>query len=64
MGRTIGRNGGLQFVAGAGVTDSSPNTTTAFTGITVDTTVADAGESATGKNLQPYIVVYMWKRTA
>jgi hypothetical protein len=25
---------------------------------------ANAGESATGKNLQPYIVVYMWKRTA
>ena len=24
---------------------------------------ANAGESATGKNLQPYIVVYMWKRT-
>jgi hypothetical protein len=25
---------------------------------------ANTGESATGKNLQPYIVVYMWKRTA
>ena len=25
---------------------------------------ANEGESATGKNLQPYIVVYMWKRTA
>jgi len=25
---------------------------------------ANAGESATNKNLQPYIVVYMWKRTA
>jgi hypothetical protein len=39
-------------------------TSTNTTGITVATTVANAGESATGKNLQPYIVVYMWKRTA
>ena len=37
---------------------------TAFTGISVTTTVNNEGESATGKNLQPYIVVYMWKRTA
>jgi hypothetical protein len=39
-------------------------TSTNTTGITVATTVANAGESVTGKNLQPYIVVYMWKRTA
>ena len=39
-------------------------TSTNTTGITVDTTVDNAGESATGKNLQPYIVVHMWKRTA
>ena len=30
----------------------------------ITTTIANTGESATGKNLQPYIVVYMWKRTA
>ena len=27
-------------------------------------TVSNSGESGTNKNLQPYIVVYMWKRTA
>jgi len=31
---------------------------------TISGDTANAGESATGKNLQPYIVVYMWKRTA
>jgi hypothetical protein len=34
------------------------------TGITVGTTVATAGVSVTNANLQPYIVVYMWRRTA
>lgn len=42
------------------------STTSATTGISVatTTTVASAGESGTNKNLQPYITVYMWKRTA
>ena len=31
---------------------------------TVSGSTANAGESGTDKNLQPYIVVYMWKRTA
>ena len=31
---------------------------------TISGDTANTGESATGKNLQPYIVVYMWKRTA
>jgi len=35
-------------------------TATATTGITI----AAAGESGTNKNIQPYIVVKMWKRTA
>ena len=30
---------------------------------TISGDTANAGESSTGKNLQPYIVVYMWKRT-
>ena len=38
-------------------------TNTGYANITTDTTVDNAGESSTGKNLQPYIVVYMWKRT-
>jgi len=36
----------------------------ATTGITVATTNASAGSSGTNANLQPYITVYMWKRTA
>ena len=39
-------------------------TTTVTTGITVATTNASAGSSGTNANLQPYITVYMWKRTA
>jgi hypothetical protein len=39
-------------------------TSTATTGITVATTNASAGSSGTNANLQPYITVYMWKRTA
>ena len=35
-------------------------TSTATTGISI----ASAGESGTNKNLQPYVVVKMWKRTA
>jgi hypothetical protein len=39
-------------------------TNSAATGISVDTTVASAGSSATNANLQPYITVAMWLRTA
>jgi hypothetical protein len=42
----------------------SLNTNSATTGITVATTVASAGSSGVNANLQPYITVYMWKRTA
>ena len=34
------------------------------TGISVNTTVTATGSSGTNANLQPYITVYMWKRTA
>jgi hypothetical protein len=40
------------------------NTGTATTGITVATTNASTGSSGTNANLQPYITVNMWKRTA
>ena len=40
------------------------NTSTATTGITVATSVASTGSSGTNANYQPYITVYMWKRTA
>ena len=46
------------------VNGSTQSTSVGYAQITSTTTVANAGESATGKNLQPYIVVYMWKRTA
>jgi hypothetical protein len=36
----------------------------ASTGITVATTNASTGSSGTNANYQPYITVYMWKRTA
>jgi len=49
---------------GALVQTSSTNTSTSTTGITVATTVASSGSSGTDANLQPYIVVYMWERTA
>ena len=55
-----GGTGGSSFW----VFSSTQNTGVGYAQITSDTTVANAGESATGKNLQPYIVVYMWKRTA
>ena len=40
------------------------DTTTASTGISVSTTNASTGSSGTNANLMPYVVVYMWKRTA
>ena len=39
-------------------------TRSAVTGISVATTVDSAGISATDTNYQPFITVYMWKRTA
>ena len=48
--------------SGGTVNLASSNTGTGFANIT--TTVASAGSSGTNANLQPYIVVYMWQRTA
>jgi hypothetical protein len=42
----------------------SLDTNSATTGITVATSVASAGSSGANANLQPYITVAMWKRTA
>lgn len=36
----------------------------ATTGISVSTSISSSGSSATNANLQPYITVYMWRRTA
>lgn len=39
-------------------------TQTKTTGVTVGTIIDATGSSGTNANLQPYITVYMWKRTA
>jgi hypothetical protein len=40
------------------------NTANASTGISVSTTINTSGDPGTNANLQPYITVAMWKRTA
>lgn len=61
--------GGDPNQAWAGGTTSA-TTNSATTGVTVatttttSTTVANSGSSGTNANLQPYVVVKMWKRTA
>ena len=50
--------------AGANGRVFGTQTNTATTGITVATTIANGGSSGTNANVQPYIVVKMWKRTA
>jgi hypothetical protein len=62
----LGGNGSAVANTGADegpyVIGTGTNTTT--TGITVATTNASTGSSGTNANLQPYITVAMWKRTA
>jgi hypothetical protein len=57
-------NGGAPVMAATGFsTGRNPNpTNSATTGITVANSTT--GSSATNANLQPYVVVYMWNRTA
>lgn len=55
--------GGGLMGSGSGPSGST-NTNSATTGITVATTVSTTGSSGTNANYQPYITVYMWKRTA
>jgi hypothetical protein len=45
-------------------TPREANTNSADTGISVSTTISSTGSSGTNANLPPYIVVYMWRRTA
>jgi hypothetical protein len=59
--------GGSGVDYGVGVGDdlgSGYQVVTNTTGITVDTTTASTGASGTNANIQPYITVKMWKRTA
>ena len=57
-------NGGYYNTSGSSPTAGTTSTSAATTGITVSTSIASTGSSATGANLPPYIVVYMWQRTA
>lgn len=68
-----GHNHTVQLQAAVGTVGSqldgaknngTTTTSTATTGITVTTTNASAGSSGTNANVQPFIVVRMWKRTA
>ena len=56
----VSTTGPLATASGGGIQFTS----SATTGITVATTVASTGSSGTNANYQPYITVYMWKRTA
>jgi hypothetical protein len=57
-----GTNTSNSLNSGGTVNLASSTTSTGFANIT--TTIASAGVSGTNANLQPYIVVYMWQRTA
>lgn len=58
---SIGAN--INYAGSAGtVYNSNGGTNTAVTGISVSN--ASTGSSGTNANYQPYITVYMWKRTA
>ena len=50
--------------AATAISASTGTINSATTGITVSTTVNSTGSSGTNANLQPYVVVYMWRRTA
>jgi hypothetical protein len=57
-------SGGSGNIASGGSTLGNPSTSTATTGISVATSISTTGSSATNANLPPYVVVYMWQRTA
>jgi hypothetical protein len=56
--------GGISFLFAGSGSQGYHSLAPATTGITAATTVASAGSSGTNANYQPYITVYMWKRTA
>ena len=64
----LGGGGGASAAFGArdgGATSTNTATTNAAsTGISVSTSISTTGSSGTNANYQPYITVYMWKRTA
>ncbi len=69
-GNTTGfqSGGGYVYNVARQALDGGPDTTmktsTQTTGVTVATSISTTGSSGTNANYQPYITVYMWKRTA
>lgn len=57
-------SGGSQNWDGANGGSNLKSTQSATTGITVSTSITSTGVSGTNANLQPFVAVYMWKRTA
>lgn len=62
-GTTVGNFYYGDYGAATGVLYNNPVTSNT-TGISVSTSISSTGSSGTNANLQPYITVYMWKRTA
>jgi hypothetical protein len=62
----FGQGTSSTFANGGGNATANVSTASATTGITVatSTTNSTTGSSGTNANYQPYITVYMWKRTA
>ena len=54
----------VQNINGTGQGAVAGTTGSASTGISVATSISTTGSSGTNANLPPYIVVYMWQRTA
>jgi hypothetical protein len=64
VSNTNGGSGTTPLQYARGGLQENVSTSTATTGITVATSVSTTGSSGTNANYQPYITVYMWKRTA
>jgi hypothetical protein len=61
----ISNGGSEQLAGGNNLNFGRPSTTaTGTASISSSTSISTTGSSGTGANLQPYIVVYMWNRTA
>lgn len=63
-GSTSSSGTGLTAPTGTGTDGTNWNTSGTSVGHTHAVTVDSAGTSGTNANIQPYITVYMWKRTA
>jgi hypothetical protein len=59
-----GSGNSANYGNGGGIAQTNNSTASATTGISVSTSISTEGSSGTNANYQPYITVYMWKRTA